>query len=197
MNSNVNYKKVYALKSERERKIKSICPEMPYSSGIYAFYRDDDSGLRMAYIGQAVNLCERCASHLAEYDHIGLSLKKRGFYSIENPYGWRIAFKTCRKDELDEQEKEAIKKWGVAGFQLYNKTSGSQGSGKTQIAEYKPPKTYRQGIAQGKKSLARELAGIINKHLVVSLKPEKLNNKVSIKQFEKFNELINEENYKE
>ena len=50
-------------------------------------------------------------------------------------------------------------------------------------------------IQQGKKTLARELKHIIDTHLKVSIKPEKANNKVSIKALEKFNDLLNEENY--
>lgn len=49
-------------------------------------------------------MCERCTSHLAEYDHIALSLKKHGFYKEDNPYGWKLQFKTCPKSELDKRE---------------------------------------------------------------------------------------------
>lgn len=190
-----NYKQIYAKKAEREGRIKKICPDIPYSSGIYVFYRDDETGLHMAYCGQAVSLCERCASHLAEYDHIGLSLKKRGFYSADNPYGWKLIFKTCPKKDLDENEKLTIKQFANKGYQLYNVSSGGQGKGRTQIGEYRPQKGYRDGILQGKKALARELSAIISKHLTVKLKPEKQDNKVSQKQLEKFNELLKEENY--
>ena len=55
---------------------------------------------------------------------------------------------------------------------------------------------YRQGIQQGKIALARELKHIIDTHLEVSIKPEKSNNKVSIKALEKFNNLLDEESYK-
>jgi hypothetical protein len=185
-----NYRQIYAKKAEREKKIKAVCPTIPYSSGIYVFYREDETGLRMAYCGQAVSLCERCASHLAEYDHIGLSLKKRGFYSKDNPYGWKLQYKTCKREDLDEREKQTILNFGNNGFQLYNKTAGGQGEGKEKINEYNPHKGYHDGIAQGRKSLAKELSNIIDKHLVVSIKPEKANNKVSQKQFEKFKELL-------
>lgn len=190
-----NYKQIYAKKAEREGRIKKICPDIPYSSGIYVFYRDDETGLHMAYCGQAVSLCERCASHLAEYDHIGLSLKKRGFYSTDNPYGWKLIFKTCPKKDLDENEKLTIKQFANKGYQLYNVSSGGQGKGRTQIGEYRPQKGYRDGILQGKKMLARDLSNIISKHLTVNLKPEKQGNKVSQKQLEKFNELLKEDNY--
>lgn len=177
--------------------IAKACPGIPYESGIYVFYRDDDSGLRMAYCGQAVSLRERCASHLAEYDHIGLSLKKRGFYCKDNPYGWKLIYKTCPKEALDENERLTIKYFANKGYQLYNVSSGGQGKGRTQIGEYKPQKTYRDGIRQGKISLARELSQIIDKHLVISIQPGKENNKVSIRAMEKFKALIDEKNYKD
>lgn len=120
-----NYKQIYAIKAEREGRIKKICPNIPYSSGIYVFYRTDEAQIRRAYCGQAINLCERCASHLGEYDHIALSLKKHGFYSGENPYGWKLAFKTCPKSELDEREVATIKSFADDGFQMYNVTAGS------------------------------------------------------------------------
>lgn len=77
-----NYKQIYAMKAKREKQIKVICPDIPYKSGIYVFYRIDEAGIRRAYCGQAVSLCERCASHLAEYDHIALSLTRNGYFAI-------------------------------------------------------------------------------------------------------------------
>lgn len=195
--SKPNYKQIYAMKTDRENRIKKVCPGIPYSSGIYVFYRDDETGLHMAYCGQAVNLCERCASHLAEYDHIGLSLKKRGFYSEENQYGWKLTFMTCRKEDLDENERTTIKYYANQGYQLYNVSSGGQGKGRTQIGEYKPPKGYRDGVLYGKKSLAKQLSEIIQKHLTVTVREDKQGNKVSIRALEKFNNLLDENNYKE
>lgn len=185
-----NYKQIYAIKAEREGRIKKICPNIPYSSGIYVFYRTDEAQIRRAYCGQAINLCERCASHLGEYDHIALSLKKHGFYSGENPNGWKLAFKTCPKSELDEREVATIKSFADDGFQMYNVTAGSQSIGKLVTGQYKQPKTYSQGVQQGRKNLAKELSNIADKHLVISLKPEKFGNKVSERQFEKFKELL-------
>lgn len=188
----MNYKQIYAKKAEREGRIKKICPNIPYSSGIYVFYRYDESGIRMAYCGQAVSLCERCASHLAEYDHIGLSLKKRGFYNSENPYGWKLTYKTCPKSELDEREKQTIKECADKGFQLYNKTAGGQGEGKEKINEYRPARGYRDGIKQGRKSLAKEIKHIIDTHLTVRIREDKENNKVSVRAFQKFWQILNE-----
>lgn len=194
-NLNLNYAQIFAIKKEREERIKKICPSIPNSSGIYAFYRIDEAGIRRSYVGQALRLRERCASHLGEYDHIALSLKKHKFYSESNPTGWKLSYRTCRKDELDQKEIETIKAFADKGFQMYNITAGGQSTGKQVTGQYKPPKTYRQGIQQGKITLARELKHIIDTHLNVSIKPEKTNNKVSIKALEKFNDLLNEENY--
>ena len=71
--------------------------------------------------------------------------------------------------------------------------AGGKGDGKKQIAEYRPGKGYRDGLAQGRINLARELSNIADKHLVISLKPEKQNNSVSQKQYQKFMELLHGE----
>ena len=83
------------------------------------------------------------------------------------------------------------------GYRLKNKTSGSQGVGKVKITDFKPAKGYHDGIKAGKKALARELYHIIDTHLTVGLKPEKQNNKVSQRAFEKFKGLLDERSYGE
>ena len=130
---------------------------------------------------------------MAGYEqHIDRSMKAHGLYSEENKGGYRIDFIHCPVSELDEKEREYIQKAIDAGWIVKNKTGGGQDEGKEKIADYRPAKGYRDGIQQGKKSLARELSHIINTHLVVSLKPEKMNNKVSIRALEKFNDLLKE-----
>ena len=186
----MNYKKIYAMKAERERMISSVCPGITNNSGIYVFYRDDDTGLKMAYCGQALHLRERCASHLAEYDHIALSLKKRGFYSEENPFGWKLIFKECAIDKLDENERATITHFGNKGYQLYNVSSGGQGKGRTMIKDSAPAKGYRDGLIQGRKNASREIANLFEKHLNVSRKSEKPN-KLQEKALAKFNDFLN------
>lgn len=186
----MNYRQMYAIKEEREDRIRAAAPGIPSRPGIYMFYRNDESGLRMAYVGQARKLCERCAQHLAEYDHIGLSLKKRGFYSDANPYGWKLVFYECGFDKLDEEERKSILGASQSGFQLYNVTSGGQNGGKTDIGERKPARGYRDGLEQGRKNLARDLTNIIEKHLTISIKEEKQNNKTSQKAYDKFFDLL-------
>lgn len=169
--------------------------ELNEGSGIYFLTRTDEDGIRYAYIGQAKHILTRLAQHFVGYQHIDLSLRKHGLYAEGKEFGWKVGFLNFPISELDEKEQYYIKQYAQSGYQLRNKTSGSQGAGKKQIDEYRPQKGYYDGIKQGKKILAKELTNIISKHLVVDLKEEKKNNKVSIKAFEKFNNLLAEENY--
>lgn len=187
-----NMKQVMAIEWKNRRRILAVNPNVDDGSGIYFLTRQDENGFKFAYIGQAKHLLARLAQHLSGYQHIDLSLKKHGLYSADNPDGWKINFQHYSIDELDEKEQFFIKQYALAGYQLRNKTSGSQGEGKAKIAEYRPAKGYREGLAQGRKSLARELSHIIEKHLDVQIKPEKQGNKISEKAFEKFRNLLNE-----
>lgn len=188
-----NVAKAKAIEKNNRDRILAVNPHVDEKSGIYFLTRTDEDGFRYAYIGQAVNLLSRLAGHLKGYQHIDLSIKSHGLYSTDNIYGWKIGFMHYPAEELDKWEQYWIKKYADGGYQLRNKTSGSQGEGKKQIADYKPPKGYRDGIQQGRINLARELANIADKHLVISLKPEKQNNSVSQKQFAKFMELLHGE----
>jgi len=111
-------------------------------------------------------------------------------YSKSNPCGWKIGFLHFPKSELDKQEQHYIKAYADYGYQLRNKTSGSQGEGKAQIDDYKPSKGYRDGIQQGRKNLAKELSHIAEKHLKIEIREDKRCNKVSQKQYEKFMDLL-------
>lgn len=193
---NANLKKAKAIEFKNKQRLLSVNSELDEGSGIYFLTRTDENGIRYAYIGQAKHILTRLAQHIAGYQHIDLSLKKHGIHSNENPHGWKVGFLHYPVEELDKQEQHYITAYAQYGYQLRNKTSGSQGAGKKQIDEYRPQKGYRDGILQGKKSLAKELSGIISKHLVVGLREDKKNNKVSIKAFEKFNELLSEDSYK-
>lgn len=197
LNSNYkNFVKAKAIEAENKKRLLKINPRLDNKSGIYFLTRIDENGIQYFYIGQAVHIIQRMCSHLTGYQHIDLSIKKRGFFSADNPYGWMINFIHYPADKLDEMEQFWILEYTKKGYQCrYNKTSGSQGEGKEKINEFKPAKGYRDGIQQGKKLLARELSHIIETHLQVSLKPEKQSNKVSIRAFEKFQNLIDEKTY--
>lgn len=187
---NENLRKAKAIEAKNKKRLLAVNPKLNEGSGIYFLTRKDENGISYAYIGQAKHLLTRLAQHLSGYQHIDLSLKKHGLYSSENIYGWKIGFLHFQISELDFMEKKFIQMYSNNGYQLRNKTAGGQGEGKTQIDDYRPAKGYRDGIAQGRKNLAKELTNIIDKHLCISLKEEKKNNKVSIKAFEKFNDLL-------
>lgn len=187
---NENLRKVKAIENKNKKRLLEINPRLDEGSGIYFLVRQDENGIKYAYIGQAKHILTRLAQHLVGYQHIDFSLKNHGLYSCENKYGWNIGFLHFKESELDEMEQNFIRLYAKNGYQLRNKTAGGQGEGKSQIDEYRPAKGYRDGITQGRKNLAKELTNIIDKHLTVSIKEEKKNNKVSIKAFEKFNYLL-------
>ena len=194
---NLNVRKAKEIEYANKKRMLSVNSSLDEESGIYFLTRMDEEGLKYAYVGQAKHLLSRLAGHLSGYQHIDLSLKKHGLYSADNPYGWKVGFLHFPETILDEKEQLYIKLYAQEGYQLRNKTSGSQGSGKKQIDEYRPQKGYYDGLKQGKKNLAKELSNIIEKHLEISLKESKKGNKVSIRQFEKFKELLREEAYKD
>lgn len=192
---NKNIARAKAIEKKNKEKWLKLNPTLTEDSGIYVLTRKDENDIKYAYVGQAKHILTRLAQHLVGYQHIDLSLKKHGLHTEDNPTGWSVGALMFPTDELDEMEKYYIKAYADKGYQLRNKTAGGQGEGKSQIDEYKPHKGYRDGLEQGRKNLARELKHIIDTHLVVGLKEEKKNNKVSIKALKKFMDLINEENY--
>ena len=189
-----NIRQAKATENQNKKKLLEVNPKLDEKSGIYFLTRTDEDGFKYAYIGQAKHILTRLAQHLVGYQHIDLSLKKHNLYSVDNPFGWKVNFLHFPESQLNEKEQHYIKEYALNGYQLRNKTSGSQGAGKSQIDDYRPQKGYRDGLEQGRKNLAKELKHIIDKHLVVSIKPEKANNKVSIKAFEKFREILNVDN---
>lgn len=191
-----NMAKAKAIERKNKEQLLKLNPKLNDNSGIYFMTRKDENGFRFAYIGQARRILTRLSGHLSGYQqHIDLSLRKHKLWSENNPYGWKISALNFPIRELDEKEKYFIKKYADAGYQLRNVSVGGQGENRDggQIGERKPSKGYRDGLIQGRKNLAKELKDIIDKHLEISLKPEKEHNKTSIKQFEKFRELLNME----
>ena len=190
----MNYKEI---EQANKKRLLELNQNLDEKSGIYVFTREDENGIKYAYVGQAKHLLTRLAQHLNGYQHIDLSIRKYGLYSDSNIYGWKVGTLHFSEENLDEMEQKYILMYAEYGYQLRNKTAGGQGKGKVQIDEYRPNKTYRDGLQQGKLALARDLKHIMEKHLTVELKAEKRANKTSQKAFEKFMELLNEENYRE
>lgn len=189
MNQKKNMRQIKAIeKANRERLLK-VNPDLTDESGIYFLTRVQPEG----YIGQAKHICQRLCQHLSGYDqYVDRSLRAHGLYSEDNPYGYKVNFLPFPESKLDEMEQYYIQLYAEKGWSLKNKTAGSQGVGKVKIADFKPAKGYMDGLKQGRKNLAKELSHIIDKHLTVQLKPDKLNNKVSQRALEKFKGLLEE-----
>lgn len=193
-----NIKQAKAIEAANKKRLLAVNPKLNDKPGIYFLLRVDENGFKYAYIGQAsTSIIQRLASHLVGYKQwIDLSLKKHKLYSEDNPYGWRVEFLNFPESQLDDKEKEYIKKYADAGYQLRNVSVGGQGENLDagQIGERKSSKGYYDGLKQGYKNAVRDLKNIIDKHWVISIRPEKANNKISIRQFQKFNEILSEEN---
>lgn len=186
-----NYKKLFAIQKKHETDILKICPKIDDKSGIYFLTRTDEIGIRHAYIGQAIKLKSRLISHMMGYtQHIDRSLKSHKLYSEDNQTGWKINFLHYPPEELDKWEQYYIKLYADNGFQLKNKTGGSQGVGKTQISEYRPAKGYRDGVDYGYRKASKEIAHLFSLHLMVSTKVNPPT-KNQMKALEKFNDFLN------
>ena len=179
------------MEREIKQRLLFINPKLNEQSGIYFLTREDEQGIKYAYIGQAKHILSRLAQHMTGYQHIDLSLKKHGLISNNNMCGWNVNFLNFPEELLDEKEQYYIKKYALGGYQLRNKTAGGQGSGKKQIDDYRPVKTYRQGVEQGMKNASRDVAKLFEKHLNVSAKsnPPTVNQMKAMDKFEKFLEL--------
>lgn len=182
----VNWKQIYARKKIDKECILRIAPNVIDESGIYILTRIDENGFKYAYVGQSVHVLTRLAQHLSGYQHIDLSLKKHGLYDAEKrPYGWKIARVIyCPESELDEQEKEYIRKCADAGMQLRNHSSGGQGQGKSGIDSNRPAKGYYDGKKQGYEDCRKQVQTWFEKYLSVGIKDKP--NKIKERALQKF-----------
>lgn len=188
--SKIDYHSLFNDKLAVEKGLYRICPNISHRSGIYFYIREDKEG-KHCYIGKAVDLIDRNISHcMGYYQRIDKSIKSRGFYGENNPFGWKLNVLYFEKSELDYWERYYIDKYRKAGYNIYNIESGGT-DGKTIIGERKSPKSYRDGLTQGRKSLAKELRHIIDTHLDIKVKKE---NKITQKALAKFWELLREDN---
>lgn len=188
-----NYRQIYAIKAENEKKILRVCPDAKKESGIYCFYRINEQGFKFAYIGLATkSVLTRLAEHLSGYNqHIDLSIRKYGLYDEEkNEHGYKIKVLCyCPEEECNEKEQYYIKQYADDGWQLRNVTGGSQGEGKFNLSEGKSPKGYREGLDKGYQNARRDVAKLFEKNLTYSIngKPGKRNQVA----FDKFTEFLN------
>jgi hypothetical protein len=126
--------------------------------------RIDENGFRFAYVGQSKNVLKRLTQHLNGYQWIDLSVKKHGLFNLElNPHGYKLTFENCIAEQLNELEQQRIKEYAGRGYQLRNKTTGSQGKDKRDIAD-EPRKGYLRGKNDGIQRAYKEIGEEITKY---------------------------------
>ena len=182
----VDYKKLFSVQREIEQVLKRACPNISHRSGIY-FYTRVTEDEKLAYLGQAVDLCNRNIAHIQGYSQkIDVSIKKWGFYSADNEMGWKLNVLEFPKDQLDEKERYYIDLYLKNGYTLYNVESGGK-EGKTDINERKAGKGYHDGLAQGYTNAQNFIAKLFEKNLVCEINgtPNK-NKQKALEKFEKF-----------
>lgn len=184
----MDYRQIKAIEKKNKQRILAVCPDIPETSGIY-FLTREENGFKYAYIGQAKHLLTRLAQHLNGYQHIDLSIKKHGLKSANNPCGWDIWFERYPENELDEWEQKYIRAYATKGYQLRNKTGGSQGEGKHGLDDQKSPKGYYDGLKQGYKNGQKFVANLFEKHLTVATKKDPPT-KLQEKALAKFNDFL-------
>lgn len=187
-----NYRQIFAIKAANKKKMLEVCPEADDTPGIYWFWREDAAGIRYGYLGQATkSLLQRLAEHLSGYQHIDLSIKKYKFYSEDNIYGYHVEIvEHCSPEECDEREQYWIKYYADQGFQLRNKTTGSQSEGKAGMDNQKQIKGYRDGLEQGYKNAQRDVKKLFEKNLTYEINGKPTKNKE--KAYQKFTDFLNE-----
>ena len=183
-----NYRQVFAIKNKNKNIIKKLVPNIQDRSGIYILTREEN-GFRYGYIGLAtVSVWTRLAEHLSGYQHIDLSIRNHGWYSNSNPTGYKIEYFYASSDKLNDLEQEYIKKYANDGYQLRNKTSGSQGKGKFGIADNKPSKGYYDGVSYGTIKTKRKVKEFFDKYLDYKIKGKP--NKIKERKLAEFGEFI-------
>lgn len=182
-----SFAQIKAIEKKNKQKWLEICPTLNENSGIYILTREEN-GFKFGYIGQAKHLLTRLAQHLMGYEqHIDKSLRRHKLWSKDNPTGWGVDFVECPESELNQKEQEYIKEYANLGYQLRNKTSGSQDGDKYGINENGGGKGYREGVVYGYKKAQKEVAHLFEKNLCVGVVKE---NKTNFKALEKFKQFI-------
>lgn len=182
-----DWRKAKAIEAKNRQRWLDVNPNLDDKSGIYILTRTDENGFKYAYVGQAVHIMQRLCSHLVGFQHIDLSLKKHGLYNAQNPYGWKCGFLHYPESKLDEMEQHWIKEYANSGYQLRNKTSGSQGEGKSDIADT-PTKGYVEGLHNGRENGIKELASFLSTWCIIT--PKKPSHKTYLQQAEKWKDVI-------
>ena len=185
----MNYRQIFARKEEEKKKLLALNSQLDNQSGIYIFTRFEN-GFKFAYVGQALHLLDRLISHLQGYEqHIDRSLKKHKLWSKDNPNGWQIKFIHCHQENLNAIEQQMILEYATSGYQMLNKTSGSQGTEKFAIVDNQR-KGYLQGKQDGKIAILRQIKVYFDKYLDFVTKGKET--KIKARKLQEFRELLDE-----
>ena len=184
-----NYRQIFARKEEEKKKLLALNSQLDNQSGIYIFTRFEN-GFKFAYVGQALHLLDRLISHLQGYEqHIDRSLKKHKLWSKDNPNGWQIKFIHCHQENLNAIEQQMILEYATSGYQMLNKTSGSQGTEKFAIVDNQR-KGYLQGKNDGKIATLRQIKVYFDKYLDFVIKGKET--KIKARKLQEFREMLDE-----
>lgn len=178
----MNYKQRWVILQKNKQRWLKVCSKLNEKSGIYILTREE--GLfKYAYVGQARHILTRLAEHLTGYQHIDLSLKNHGLYSDENKTGWSVDFIECEEKDLDEKEQDFIQEYALMGYQLRNKTTGSQGIGKRNLDQTQSS-GFLKGVSHGYNRALKECRVFFDKYLDFEIKGKP--NKIKERKFEEF-----------
>lgn len=184
----MNYRQLFAKKNTIKQKWLQLNPVLNNASGIYILTREEN-GFKYAYVGQAERVLDRLVEHYTGYEqYIDKSLKKHKLYSESNKTGWQVLVWYIPKDKLNEEEQKYIRIYASNGYQLRNKTSGSQSDEKFGISDNKESKGYFQGVGYGKSRTLKEIKNYFDKYLTAIIKGKP--NKVKERKLKEFEELI-------
>lgn len=162
--------------------------EQTKKSGIYLYERTDEKGITYFYIGLAVNIFNRQISHWNGFQRIDISMRKRGFKSELNPYGWTFKIlEFCAKENLNDREQYWILEYLKQGKQTYNLNYGGV-KGKTNTFD-KERKGYKQGVVNGYNKAKKEVCDFFDKYLDFTIKGK--TNKIKERKFNEFKEWLN------
>lgn len=184
----MNYRDFLDKRKEQAKSLIAINPGLSNVPGIYIFKRYEGK-FKYAYVGQAVKILNRLIDHLNGYDtHIDKSLRKHKLWSVKNRTGWTVDFIRFSESELNSKETEYIARMHEEGYQLLNKTSGSQGVGKVGIELNKDGRGYLEGLKNGYLKAKKEFAVFFEKYLDFAIKGK--TNKIKERKYNEFSELL-------
>lgn len=194
----MNYSDIKQIQNENKKRWQDcVGKKITENSGIYILFRKEN-GFKYAYVGQAKHLLSRLADHLnaskgifnAETQHVDFSLRKHGLYSQENIAGWNAHWIEYPEAELDDAEQRWMHEMADRGYQLRNKTTGSQSNTKKGLdVDHRQPKGYYDGLNQGYLNARREIAKLFKTNLIAQINGNDGVRKQ--KALAKFNDFIN------